>query len=261
MKAYLAVSAMSFRNTLAFRSNILFYAVGTILQLLLMLAVWGALDSQGALGGDLSFSKMATYSSLAFALNMGFSVFYIYGYLTELIRKGDLAMELVRPLHFMGNLLFRYFGFSVFRIGLLALPFGLLCWVILGIQLPADLPTALAFLLSAVLAYLVNYFVFFLFALLTFISLDNSGILMTFMSISSLFTGLYLPFWIFPDWLRPWAEALPFKAIYFAPISLWMGTEAPAGILGFQALWLGILVVASWGFWRLMVKRIVVQGG
>jgi len=261
LKSYLAVSRISFKNTLAYRSNLIFYTLGTLLQLLLMLAVWSALDKQGALGPDLNFKKLSTYSALGFSLNIGFSVFYIYGYLTELIRKGDLAMELVRPVEFMKNLLFRYFGFSVFRIGFLALPFWLLCNVVLGLQVPPDVPTALAFVLSIALAYLVNYFVFFLFALLTFISLDNSGIMMTFMSISTLFTGLYLPFWIFPDWLRGVAEILPFKAIYFTPISLYMGTMPVGEALAFQGAWLLALVLLSQGLWKLMMRRIVVQGG
>lgn len=261
LKSYLAVTGISFRNTLTYRSNLIFYTLGTVLQLLLMLAVWGALDAQGALTGGLSFRRMATYSSLAFSLNIAFSVFYIYGYLTDLIRKGDLAMELVRPLDFLPNLLFRYFGFTFFRLFFLAVPFFLLCTIVLDIELPRDGGQMLGFLASVGLGYLINYFIFFLFALLTFISLDNSGILMTFMSISSLFSGLYLPFWIFPDWLRGAAEILPFKGIYFVPLSLYLGTLPVWEGLVFQGAWLAGLVGLSLLFWRMMVKRLVVQGG
>lgn len=257
----IAVSGTSFRNTLVYRFNFVFYTIGTLLQLLLMLAVWMALDTQGALTGNLSFKTMASYSVLAFSLNIAFSVFYIYGYLTDLIRKGDLAMELVRPLPFMANLLFRFFGFTLFRAGFMAIPFSILFGVLLGIQLPPDFAAGFFFALSVLMAYLINYFIFFLFALLTFVSLDNSGIMLMFMSVSSLFSGLYLPFWIFPDWLRNVAEILPFKGVYFTPISLYMGTTPPVDALSFQALWMGALILVSWGCWKLMVRRIVVQGG
>lgn len=261
ISSLLAISGISFRNTLVYRFNFVFYTIGTLLQLLLMLAVWMALDAQGSLTGNLSFKTMATYSALAFSLNIAFSVFYIYGYLTELIRKGDLAMELVRPLHFMANLLFRFFGFTIFRAGFLAIPFSILFGLILGIELPPDVPTGFFFALSVLMAYLINYFIFFLFALLTFVSLDNSGIMLMFMSVSSLFSGLYLPFWIFPDWLRGVAEILPFKGVYYTPISLYMGTLPAVDALGFQAAWLGGLILVAWGCrQKSMVRRIVVQG-
>ena len=70
-----------------------------------------------------------------------------------------------------------------------------------------------------------------------------------------------IPFWIFPDWLRGVAEILPFKAIYFTPISLYMGTMPVGEALAFQGAWLLALVLLSQGLWKLMMRRIVVQGG
>jgi len=261
LRSWLAVSHISFKNTLTYRFNMIFYTIGTIMQLLLMLAVWSALDSQGSLTDELSFSKMVTYSVLAFSLNIAFSVFYIYGYLTDIIRKGDLAMELVRPIDFLVNLLFRYLGFTFFRAGFLAIPFSIISAFVLGIQLPTTPALVAYFALSVVLAYLIHYLIFLLFAFLTFISLDNSGIFLTFLSISSLFSGLYVPFWLFPTWLRNVAEFLPFKAVYFTPISVYMGSLDPLEALAFQGTWLVILVFATILFWRFMMRRVVVQGG
>jgi ABC-2 type transport system permease protein len=73
-----------------------------------------------------------------------------------------------------------------------------------------------------------------------------------------------VPLWLFPDFIRGLAEALPFKSIYYIPISIYIGTlsgDAIVRALGFQAVWAVALVLVSRWAWSQVHRRLIVQGG
>lgn len=256
--------AAAFKHSLAYRFNIFFYAVGTLLQIVLMASIWSALDSQGALQATGGRAQWITYSVVAFSLSSLFSMFATTGWLTERIKKGDIAMELVRPVGIQSHLFQRYLGSGLFRLIFAVGPFLVIGALVYGLIFPPD-PAALAlFLLSAFLGYCLNFSIWFLFSLLTFYSLDNSGLFLLFLALVNLFSGLYVPLWAYPPGLREVAEWLPFASVYAVPMDFWLHKPTwemiSRGLLG-QAVWLLLLGGGGYLAWRGIQKHVEIQGG
>ncbi|MHB8927917.1 MAG: ABC transporter permease [Bacillota bacterium] len=80
----------------------------------------------------------------------------------------------------------------------------------------------------------------------------------------ALFSGLIIPNDFLPGFLRVVADALPFKYIYYLPISALVGrlpaaemARAAAG----QTVWIAVLFLASRVVWARGVRRFEAQGG
>jgi ABC-2 type transport system permease protein len=76
-------------------------------------------------------------------------------------------------------------------------------------------------------------------------------------------SGEAIPLWLFPPLLGAVAAALPFQAIFFMPLSIYIGVHGggPGRALAAQALWTaGVLLFCQVVWWRCQ-RRIVVQGG
>jgi ABC-2 type transport system permease protein len=73
-----------------------------------------------------------------------------------------------------------------------------------------------------------------------------------------------VPLWLFPGLIGALAEALPFKSIFYIPMSIYIGRFAGAAVvtaIGFQLLWLGLLILFSRWVWSRVHARLVIQGG
>ena len=264
MQRHLALIITTFKNSMVYRVNLLFYSLGTIFEILMMSALWKALYGEGLMINDLGLKDMITYSCIAFTLNILFSPWLVYDLIVEKIRKGDIALELLRPINFQIFVLTRYIGDAMFRFLFIYIPFLLFSKLLLDFYIPKDLSILVFFVLSSILGFLLNFSIWYIFCLVTFYTLDNEGILLTFLSTLNLFSGLVIPFWLFPQWLKNLAEVLPFKGIYYIPLTIYLQKATGAGILReltFQICWLICLFIFGQLIWRLVMRKVVVQGG
>jgi ABC-2 type transport system permease protein len=134
----------------------------------------------------------------------------------------------------------------------------------LGVQLPADWATAGLFVLSVVLGFLVLFHIAFLLGSLSIVTLDIRSFAWAYFSLVGFFAGQMVPLWLFPDFLRRLAEALPFQSIYYIPMSIYVGSLAGASAwraIGLQAAWAALLIVVARWAWVRVHRRLVVQGG
>ena len=77
-------------------------------------------------------------------------------------------------------------------------------------------------------------------------------------------TGALIPLWFMPDAPRTVIQLLPFQAIAFIPVSIYVGEPATGSIgtaLLLQAMWIGILILVIRWIWGRAFKHTVIQGG
>ena len=120
------------------------------------------------------------------------------------------------------------------------------------------------FALSLVLGFLLLFHLNFLLGSLAVVALDIRHISWAYFSLVRFLGGQIVPLWLFPSFLLVIADVLPFKGAYFIPISIYIGKlsgVAAFRALGFQAVWLVILVLLSRLLWGMAHRRLVVQGG
>ena len=83
-------------------------------------------------------------------------------------------------------------------------------------------------------------------------------------NIIGLFSGSIVPLWFFPDALEKVSYFLPFRLIYFVPISVYLNKAGFFGSINLimqQFIWIISLHLLMEGIWKLGIKKLVVQGG
>lgn len=191
---------------------------------------------------------------------------YIWGWqdLSLRIRTGDIATDLIRPVHPLRAGLAFDLGRSLYHGIFRGIPPALVGAVVFGLVTPADPIVWVAFGASCVLAVVISYAYRALYNLASFWLLDWRGTVLFAITAANFFSGFVIPVRFFPPALEAIARATPFPAMVQVPVDIFVGRSTGAELalaLGSQLAWaVLLLLVATWLFDR-GVRRLVVQGG
>lgn len=233
----------------------------------------GAASAAGAAGADglpLPLDVLVTYFAVGWIVRAS-SYNNVDREIADRVSRGDIVLDLLRPASLLAMRYGQAAGEVAFRAAFMGLPTALIFFPLFGVRgpaLPGDLlgagSTLLAFAASVVLAFHLFFLMNFAIGVSTVFLEKIQGFLWAKFMLVQLLSGLLVPFELFPGWARAVLEALPFRGMMYAPISIYSGLSSGAGIageLGIQAAW----TVALWGFarwvWARARRRLSVQGG
>ena len=263
MKIFWAFARQHFQATAIYRFDF-WLRVSSILILMYGTRwLWITLYTQrpGAFG--VTLQQMVTYGVLSMAVQNLFFTGPPY-YMAQQVRSGAIDGDLLKPLDFHFHMLARSTGEMLFRILVMALPGMLVGYFLFDLQLPATVRTGFLFVAALLLGYLVNFHLEFILGSIALLTLEIHSIDWAFHATSRFFSGQFVPLWLFPGVLGTLANILPFRSIFSIPLSIYTGVLSAGAItqaIGFQLLWLIILLMISRWFWERVQTRIVSQGG
>ena len=249
------------RRTRIYRVGMLMGLVSMALQLFLLRTVWeavyGSRDSLEGIGREslLVYLTITALQRLAWPSE-------ISRVIDDRVSTGQVAGDLVRPFSFMKQMIAQQLGSNL----------GLSAWYILAIPLavligslrmpePANFG---AYVVSFTLAYLINLLIWLLAGLASFWLVNGGGVRAMLEMTSALLSGMVVPLWFMPDWLRMVVEVLPFQAAAFLPASIFAGQVTGTDILrplAVQVVWVAILLVLAGVVWSRAQTKLVIQGG
>lgn len=264
MKVLFAFVRTAFHNAAIYRVDFGVSLLSVFIMMYAAYSIWSILYTQspGAFGMDLG--RMTTYGVLGMLLLpiMG-SAISVQNQIAQQVRLGTLDLDLLKPLDFIFHMFCRNvgeFGVRVLTHGVPGLAFA---WLFLGFRPLATAGALAAFLASIGLGYLVFFGLNFLMGLLAIVTLDIRSYAWAYHSLIRFASGQMVPLWMFPPALGAILAALPFKDVYFVPIAIYVGAlDGGVGrVLAGQSLWAGGLLAAGGLLWRLLYRRITIQGG
>ncbi|MEU6724960.1 ABC-2 family transporter protein [Nonomuraea wenchangensis] len=228
-----------------------------VLRAYILIALWQA--RPGLAGYDLT--DAVTYCFVTQALIAPMQLFGGGLGLPERIRSGDIALDLVRPAPLQLWTLAEDTGRAVYLFLVRGLPPMAVGAAVFGITLPAGAGQWAAFLAGLVLAVVVSFGWRYLVALSVCWLVDDRGVAVLSLVLSTFFSGMMLPLRIFPGALGDLAAALPWAAMVQVPTDLYLGAAPVLPSLAFQAFWaavlLGLGALATWA----IRHKVVIQGG
>ncbi len=263
---YVAVAISSFRRystyTAATLAGIFTNSVFGVIIAFSYIAVWG----QNPDAGGYDVTDAVTYCWLAQAMIMTVAIWNggTTDDVAERIRTGDVAIDLYRPVSFLGWFLAGDLGRAAYHLLSRGLAPTVIGALLFDLRYPSSPLTYVAFLVSVTLGVVVSFSIRMLVASSAFWLLDQSGMLTLSAVFAMFFSGLVVPLVLFPEPLRTIVMALPWSAFVQVPIDIWLGQRHGAGVLAglaFQAGWGAVLLLACAGLLRLAERRVVVQGG
>jgi len=263
---YVAVALSSFRRystyTAATLAGIFTNSVFGVIISFSYIALW----KQNPTAGGYDVTDALTYCWLAQAMIMTVAVWNggTTDDVAERIRTGDVAIDLYRPVSFLGWFLAGDLGRAAYHLLTRGVAPTVIGALLFDLRFPQNPLTYLAFLVSVALGVVVSFAIRMLVATSAFWLLDQSGMLALSAVFSMFFSGLAVPLVLFPEPFRSVVLALPWAAYMQVPIDIWLGQRHGTAVLtglAFQAGWSAALLLACAALLRLADRKVVVQGG
>lgn len=213
--------------------------------------------------GGYDTTATLTYTWLTQAMIM---TVFIWGW-TDLalrIRSGDIATDLVRPVHPLRAALAFDIGRAVYHALFRGIPPLLIGAAAFQLTSPADPLVWIAFVASMGLAVATSFAFRVLYNLPALWLLDHRGPMVLGALVASLFSGFFIPVSFFPDWLASVARATPFPSMLQIPVDIFVGVTSGSEILlalASQLAWAVALLFLAHYLFSLGLRRLVVQGG
>lgn len=185
----------------------------------------------------------------------------------EMIKKGDLAYELVRPKNIYFMWFFKILGQRLSMVFLRSIPFILIIMFLPSpyrLMLPASGVHFLLFLIAISIGTILMTTIITMYNVITLKTMDEKGITNIFAAVADLFSGGFVPTPFFPDTLQVIGNFLPFKYVCDLPYRIYSGNvDISSSIIGIsiQLLWTFVLMFLGYIFTTRLLRRVVVQGG
>lgn len=264
---YKPFTSAGLQEMVVYRVNFLFFLLGEIMKCFVMFFVWKAVfdSSNGTTIYGFTYENMVVYLFISFL--SGYLTYsdgsYVIG---KEILDGSIAMRMIKPVDFDMCFLFQELGGKILQVLILFVPITagveIYRFIITG-EILFNIPLFLLFVLSMVLAYLINFFFNLSYGFLAFY-LKNlwgtdiiKGVIIDFLS------GATIPL-AFMGGFGKVLGYLPFASLSYTPVMIYMGMYSAGEIvfyLSLQVLWLLVFIAVSKLILHLAMKRLVVHGG
>lgn len=262
MNTYIQFAAIKFRNNMAYRFEYLMGILNTVLNFVVYWCIYRALYGGANEVDGITFSMVTTNFIISLGLTNAFSKNEMF--LQDKIKQGTIANELLKPVNFKFRMLFEDMGDGFFKVIFNFIPAVLIAMLFTQIQPPAGVLNFVLCIVSAVLGYIVLWYISFIVQTWSFWLFSVWGIVTVKNVIINICSGALLPLWFMPEPIMNIIRFTPFDSIFFTPVQLYLGNLQGYEILfnfARQLLWIAILYAAGEFFWRRGIKKLVVQGG
>lgn len=260
---YFGLTASGIKESAAYRTELFFRSVVSLLTLMVMWFVWYSVfsSSESSVIRGFTFPMMITYIAVSAMIKpmMGSRMDFA---IEEDVRTGRICNIITKPVSYPIFRLFRGLSTPFVSIFMNVMPISLVCFLLLGVSFPQN---PLAFLVSVALGFVVSYLMVFMTGLFSFWTAGSIwGIRLSKEMVSDVMSGSIIPIYFFPDWLAAIAGFLPFQAVYNVPLSIYIGKIAGDAMLfsiGVQVFWILALGAVCFLFWKMAEKKVIVHGG
>lgn len=260
MGKYLEFARIGFREATAYRFNAVMSLVASILYLVMVYAIWTAIDASGQLAAPLS--GVLTYVLLGQVVSN--SVFIdVESFMSERVREGTIVNELKRPVSLRFQIYSYLAGKTLFNVVSKGLPVLLIGFLFLNIQFPSPVNAA-GFVVALLLSFNLVFAFSFLTSMLVFWTEIGWGIRAMRSNIQDVFSGVLFPLYLLPGSLAAVFDLLPFKSMADGPIRIFTMDATGMQMLnvfGLQIFWIIIMGIIGELAWRKAKTRLTVQGG
>lgn len=216
---------------------------------------------------DVTLEQMVTYLWLFQAFFALVIVRQNDNELLDMIRSGNIAYELCKPLNLYCLWFCKILSRKVIGTLLRFWPVMIVAFLLpepFKLSLPVSFTAFILFIISLILGMIISVIIIFFIHILTFYTLKDKGASSLVIAISELFAGGYVPIMLMPSGIQIIAYLLPFRYIGDLPFRIYNGTIGIGTSLinmGVQIFWIVILIFISYKLTNRALKRVVVQGG
>ncbi|MEN9675813.1 MAG: hypothetical protein RIS76_1709 [Verrucomicrobiota bacterium] len=268
MSKYLHVFSVGIQNTLVYRVNFLFRAVFGLIPLMGTLFVWRSIyagKGPESMVGEYTLQAMTSYYLLVTLVDALTAVAEDDWQIAADIKEGAISQFLLKPMDYLTYRLCLYLSGRTIYTAVAIVPVALFAFYLREYFVaPPDGPTTAVFLLSVLLAGLLQFFLAYSMALLAFWVLDVSTFIFIQFAFEYLCSGHLFPLDILPPTLAKLLQLTPYPYLCYFPAAVYLGrVTGPDLVRGMliQAAWVVIGYGAARWIWARGIRRYSAAGG
>lgn len=258
--SYWGFARVRFADLLANRTRFLVGILGYFIYVSVYYSIYRAVYGTGGTIGGLALPEALSYVVVAWLLRSLYTN-NLDRELTEEVRQGDIALSLLRPVDYTFAKLTGVAGEIGFRAVFFTLPTTLVILAVYPVLPPSSLLAGLGFVVSTLLALVVYTQLNLLVGLTAVFTEHTVGIQRAKNAMLDLLGGVLLPLSFYPDWAQTILAWLPFQAVAYSPVSVYLGKLEPLRVIAIQVLWAVVLYASGRWLWRRAAFHLTVQGG
>jgi ABC-2 type transport system permease protein len=263
MRVFWEVAKLSFQRHLTYRAAAMAGLATNFFFGLVRAAVLVALYGARQEVAGISLTEAVTFAGLSQATIGFLSIFSWYEVMNS-VYTGDIAGDLLKPMHYFSFWLAQDLGRAVVALLLRGVTIMAAFALVFGITTPDSSYQWLALAAAMTLAWLVSFAWRFLVNLAAFWTPNALGIARLFFVLSWYLSGFFLPLRYFPDWFVTLCYMTPFPHTVNTVIEVYLGVlSGPAVVqaLAAQIIWVVLLIGVGQLALRAGVRQLVIQGG
>jgi ABC-2 type transport system permease protein len=266
MRKYWHVVKIGFENTLVYRVNFLFRAGFGLIPLLATIYLWRTIyGGQKSDVGGYSLAGMISYYLLITIVDTLTAVNEDDWQIAADIKDGNISQFMLKPIDYLTYRLCLYCSGKIVFTAVSVIPVGIFIFCLRQyFSAPAGGMALACFVLSTLLAGLLQFFMSYTLALLAFWLLEVSTVIFMAFAFEYLAGGHVFPLNILPPVMEQILNCTPFPYVLFFPVSVYLGqTQGPAlwRGLGLQAAWLAFFYLLARLVWRRGIRKYSAVGG
>ena len=260
-RAYPSMLRVGLADMVAYRAEFLVWILSMNMPLVMM-ALWTAVAADGPMGRFGQREFIAYYLGMLIVRILTGS--WLVWELTMEIRRGTLAIRLLRPIHPL-------WAFSALQLAavpmraLVISPLIVVLYWVAGATLPMHDPERLAIVFASIAgAWLLLFLVMAIIGMLAAYVESALSVFDLWLAAQSILSGFLVPLELMPAWVARVARVLPFRYILGFPVETLIGLESNATALrdlGVQWLFIAGALVATIALWRRALRRFAAFGG
>ncbi len=262
-RKYKGFAGCTISTRLNYRGALLMNIVNASVSLVASLFLWNVLFQEQSVISGYTRDDMIVYLMIVFLMQS------ILGNGTEWeiagsVLEGSIIMDLIKPISFQSRCLFQTIGSAAAEGAVAAFVTGTaaVCLCDLGKYLAPE--RFFLFAVSILMAFFVKFCISYLAGLCCFFTSNGYGVIYMRQVITDIFSGALLPLSFYPEWFEKIAKVLPFQSIMYTPTQIFLGrTEGAQAVnmLLLQLVWVIVLWVFGYFFFRFAIRRVTIQGG
>jgi ABC-2 type transport system permease protein len=262
------VLSMGIQNTLVYRTNFLFRAAFGLVPLAATLFLWEAIYADkpaGAAIGAYTLAQMVSYYLLVTVVDSITAVAEDDWQIAADIKDGAVSQFLLKPLDFLAYRLCLYLSGRVIYTSVALIPVAFFLFFqreyLVG---PAESLGWVLALVSVLMAGLLQFFIAYTVALLSFWVLDVSTFIFIQFAFEFLASGHLFPLDILPDGLHRLLLWSPYPYLLYFPVGVYLGRIQGAELwqgFALQLAWVGVAFLIARFVWSRGLRKYTAVGG
>ncbi len=260
---YVAIARTNLQNRLAYAWDAAGQGVMMVLFIFIFAQLWRAtFQAQGTAEiAGLTLNQTVWYFVWAEMLQLG-KIRHVFTVSQE-VKDGSLAYTLGRPYNYLLYQFASGLGDSLVRMGMMLVAGSAVAWWQAGPLVSFRPETLPLLLLATALAFVLDFCVLSVIALLSFFFEDVNSFMFIYHKITFVLGGLLIPVDFLPDWLQGIARVLPFSVVVYGPSKLFVAWDTGqfAGIVALQLIWIVVIALGLAALYRYGIRRVSINGG